>query len=227
MTKIAIISDIHSNLEALNTVLKEIEDSGIKKIYCCGDIVGYGPEPNECVELINKKNIPSVMGNHDIACVSLQDKESFTEAAQTAIEWSSKILTKQNKAFLFNQPKNLEVDNIHFVHGSPLQYLWDRVFPDTSKKELNEFLNHVKKDILIIGHTHFPFVKRLKERLVINAGSVGQPRDGDCRASFAVLDTERKKADIFRLSYDINKTAEKIKKSGLPKFLAERLFKGE
>jgi len=225
MEKIAIISDIHSNLEALKTVLKEIRNLGIKKIYCCGDIVGYGPEPNECVELIAKKNIPSIMGNHDIACVSLQDKESFTEFGQKAIEWSNNILTEQNKRFLFNQPKNLVIDNIHFVHGSPVHYLWDRIYPDTSESELNRFLNKVNKDILIIGHTHYPFVKELNGKLVINPGSVGQPRDGDCRASFAVLDS--KKAEIHRISYIIRKTAENIKKAGLPENLAERLFKGE
>jgi len=226
MTKIAIISDIHSNFEAFKNVLKKIKKLGIKKIYCCGDIVGYGAEPNECVELIRKDKIISIMGNHDIGCVNLQDKELFNQWGRAAIEWSNKILNEENKGFLFNLPKTLEAEGVYFVHGSPRDYLWEYVYPDDSAWSFREFFNKIGKDVLVMGHTHVPFIRDFKGKLAINPGSVGQPRDGNAKASFCILDTVKKKAEIKRIKYDVKKTADKIKKAGLPEFLAERLFKG-
>ena len=119
MTKIAVIADIHSNLEAFKTILKEIKKIGTKKIYCCGDIVGYGSEPNECVELVRKNKIISVKGNHDIGCVNFQDKELFNQWGKVAIEWSNKILSEENKRFLLKLPEHIEAEGVYFVHGSP------------------------------------------------------------------------------------------------------------
>ena len=228
MTKIAVISDIHSNLDAFKVVLKEIRQLGINDIYCCGDIVGYGAEPNECVELVRKNEIISVKGNHDISCVNLQDKELFNQFGRVAIEWSSKKLTEENKQFLFNLPKHLKLKKIYLVHGSPINPIWEYVLPDASKSYLKRLIKETKQDIdvLIMGHTHIPFIKEIKDKLIINPGAVGQPRDNNPKASFCILDAKTKKTEIKRVEYNIKKTAEKIKKAGLPEFLAERLFKG-
>jgi predicted phosphodiesterase len=226
MPKIAIISDIHSNLEAFKAVLKEIKKLNIDKIYCCGDIVGYGAEPNKCIELVRKEKIISVKGNHDIGCVNLQDKELFNEWGKAAIEWSNKVLSQENKQFLFDLPNYLEAEGIYFVHGSPRDYLWEYVYPSCSGWDFREFFKMIKKDILVMGHTHVPFIKQFEGRLAINPGSVGQPRDKDSKACFCIFDTTSKKAEIKRVEYDIKKTADKIIKAGLPVFLAERLFKG-
>ncbi len=226
MTKIAIIADIHSNLEALKTVLKEIKKLDIKKIYCCGDIVGYGAEPNECVELISENKIISVKGNHDIGAVNLHDIELFNQWGRAAIKWSNKELSEENKRFLFKLPEFLQEEGVYFVHGSPRNSLWEYVYPDYSVWDFREFFKKAGKDILVMGHTHIPFVRDFKGKLAVNPGSVGQPRDGNSKASFCILDTAKKKAEIKRVEYNIKKTADKIKKAGLPVFLAERLFKG-
>ena len=224
--KISIISDIHSNLEAFQAVLKDIKKHKPKLILNAGDIAGYASSPNECIELVKKNNILSVMGNHDLCCANLEKIEWFNEYGQKAALWQNKILTLKNKNFLLKLPKYIEKENFFIVHGSPIDPLYEYIFPETSSWKLKEFFTVTKKPILIMGHTHISFIKKFKNKLVINPGSIGQPRDGNANASYCILDTKNLKARIIRIPYNIDIAANKILKNKLPNFLAQRLFLG-
>ena len=227
MTKIALISDIHSNLEAFEAVLKEIKKSKVKKIFCLGDIVGYGASPNQCIELIKKYKIKSVMGNHDYEAINLQSIEWFNPIARDAILWTNKQLTEANKKFLKKLPTYLEFENIFLVHGSPRDNIYEYIFPDVDEFDLREFFAIAKKDVIAVGHSHIQFIKEFNNKLIINPGSVGQPRDLNNKAAFCFFDTKSLKIDLRRVEYYINKAANKILKAGLPKFLADRLYLGK
>ncbi len=226
MTRIALIADIHSNLEAFEAVLKEIKKAKVKKIFCLGDIVGYGTNPNECINLTRKNKIKSVIGNHDYEAISLQNIEWFNPAARDAILWTHKKLTEANKKFLKNLPTYLEFGNMLLVHGSPRDYIYDYIFPDTDEYDLREFFAMAKKEVIAVGHSHIQFAKKFDNKLIINPGSVGQPRDLNPKAAFCIFDTQTLKVDLKRVKYDIGKAAGKILKAGLPRFLAGRLYLG-
>jgi len=224
---IALISDVHSNLEAFEKVLEKIKNCEL--ILNAGDIVDYNANPNEVIDLVKKYNIISIQGNHDYACYS-GDVSNFTLYAAQASLWTSKILRKEKKQYLQNLPKiwrkKINGFKIVMVHGSPRDYLNEYVYPYFPDNIFKEFLKQTKADILILGHTHIPFIKYFENKIVINPGSVGQPRDGNPKASYALLDLESFSAKIQRISYNFKLTAQKIIKSGLPFFLAERLSEG-
>jgi putative phosphoesterase len=223
---VAFISDIHSNLEALQATLKEIEKRKVEKIYCLGDIVGYGASPVECIKIIKERKIPSVLGNHDLACVT-GNTSFFNPIAASAVVWTSARLHLDEIEFLKNLPEKLEVvlDNLKvlLVHGSPRDPIWEYVFPENVDENFAKDLNF---DVVIMGHTHIPFVKKFRRIVIANCGSVGQPRDHDPRASFLILDTKKVEAEIVRVKYNIEVAAKKIIDAGLPKLLAERLYLG-
>ncbi|MFQ6105584.1 MAG: metallophosphoesterase family protein [Candidatus Hydrothermarchaeaceae archaeon] len=219
--EIAIISDIHSNLSALKTVLKEI---GRIKIFCSGDLVGYNPYPNEVIETLRKREVISIMGNHDHALIA-GDTSQLNPIAASAIKWTAKKIEKENLDFLRSLPE-VNQNNFYMVHGSPQDSLYEYVHEDYPNEIFEYFFAIAKKDVIALGHTHVPFVRRFREKLIFNSGSVGQPRDFDPRASFAILDTGAKSVDIIRVEYDIGGVAGKIIEEGLPGFLAERLFRG-
>lgn len=223
---IAVISDIHSNLEALDRVLEKI-DSDI--ILCCGDIVGYYTWPNECIEKIRQIKAISVTGNHDFACVT-GDTGGFNLYAEKTIKWTVKIIKDENIEFLsMLKPKiKLEIEgtDIMLVHGSPRNPITEYVFPQTPDSTLKSFIKDENVDILIMGHTHVPFIKKFGNKLVLNPGSVGQPRDNDKKASFAILDVSKRNARICRVGYDIDKVVDGLKLKGLPLFLGKRLYIG-
>ena len=218
--KIAIISDIHGNLTALNTVLEEIGDM---RILCCGDIVGYNPWPNEVIEIVINKKIASVMGNHDFATV-IGNTSDFNPIAARAIEWTIEKIMEDNIEFLKSLPLKYNDENFVIVHGSPRDQLNEYVYPE--HPYIESFLEDITQDILILGHTHIPFVKRFSDKVILNPGSVGQPRDGNPYASYAILDAEKKEVDIKRVKYDIEEVADRIIKECLPVELAMRLFHG-
>jgi len=250
MEKTAVISDIHGNLEALRAVLKDAEGQGVVKIYCAGDVVGYGANPAECLEWIMERGIPCVMGNHDEAVVRLHDGTSssnhpdfgFNGIARKAIEWTSRQLSEEHFEFLRNLPYTISFDSFIVAHASlvnPEQFLYlfdyERLLAIKNLKMLQE------NQKLFVGHTHIPvgfaFLKGALEvvsdfydlngksdRAVVNVGSVGQPRDGDKNASYVVYGGEVK---LRRVEYDIGTAAGKIEKAGLPKILADRLFTGQ
>jgi putative phosphoesterase len=219
--KVAVLADIHANLPALEEVLGEVE--GLPK-FCCGDLVGYNPFPNEVIELVKKENIVSILGNHDYAVLT-GDMSWFNPTAARAVEWTMKELTSENLDYLKNLSQSYG-NEFHMIHGSPKNPLEEYVYPEDPEYIFKDFFNYTKNDIMVLGHTHVPFIKRIDEKLVFNPGSVGQPRDFDSRASYAILDTETKDVEIKRADYDIEKTAEKIMEKGLPGRLAMRLFSG-
>ncbi len=221
---IAVVSDIHANLPAFHSVLEMIDEMGIRKILCAGDIVGYNPFPKECIALMKKRGIESCMGNHDYGVAS-GDIRMFNQYAVEAVEWTRKKLSAEETTYLKKLPVKLEPDReTLIVHGSPKDPLWEYIKPFTPKTHLHSLFGD--RRILILGHTHIPLVETFGSKLLLNPGAVGQPRDGDPRASFATLDTGSMKARIIRVEYDIDTVAEKIVKEGLPEFLAERLSMG-
>lgn len=235
--KYLVLADIHSNLEALKACLK---DAGrqYQRILCLGDIVGYGANPNECIDLVRKKDTICLMGNHDAAVTGMLKKEWFNPAARKAVEWTAGILTKKNKAFLRELPEFFSCQFLFAVHGSPSDPL--REYMDGKVAE--QSLKCVIEDIVLCGHTHTPFkfeqgkeVRMLpgnnkiefeEKKMVLSMPSVGQPRDRNPKAGYGILDFEEKTIEIHRIDYDIESASEKILKAGLPEFLAERLFKG-
>ncbi len=240
-----IISDIHSNLEALKVVVKELKEEGVDKIICLGDIIGYGPLPNECIDEMRKLLGWKVVGNHDLASIDWKDISWFNEYAQRAIIWTMGILTKENKEYLSSLPEIIEEKDFIMVHGSLHDYTDEYI---TGIKNANKSFKLLKEgNLLLVGHTHFPRVFLKKEyqpiypiifrnkdiikisdnvKLIVNVGAVGQPRDGDPRASFGIFDTDTKEIRLYRVPYDINKTQELMRKKNLPEYLIKRLTLG-
>ncbi|WP_010477421.1 metallophosphoesterase family protein [Thermococcus zilligii] len=231
---IALISDIHSNLEALQAVWKEIKKADA--ILCMGDLVGYGASPNEVVEFVKKemenRTFLCVRGNHDNA-VAFGADWGFNPYAREAVRWHQRVMSTENLEFLRRLPvRQLFTDDTGrsylLIHGSPRAPLDEYLFPWLPDSEFQAVLNYITQDDLLVGHTHVPVLKVMVKR-VINPGSVGQPRDGDWRAAYAVIDTEEEPPDnveFHRVEYDVEKAARKIIEAGLPRFLAERLFEG-
>ncbi len=231
--RIAVLSDIHSNIEALTKAFGVIDQSNVDEIYCLGDIVGYGASPNECVDLIRKRTVRTVIGNHDMGIIDEKATFSLPKEGKTVIEWTKKTLTRENEQYLRNLPAISSNDVCTLVHAGPHDPLnWDYIF---SLQSAARHFQHFSTPFCFIGHTHFPSIcgEDLKTfhfkrgiRFIINVGSVGQPRDGNPQLSFGILDTGEWSYNNIRASYDINSTARKILQNGLPRMFARRLSLG-
>ena len=240
--KAAIISDIHSNLEALRAVIKDIKKRRIKRIFCLGDLVGYGANPNECVELCTKESKFLVAGNHDWATLDKTDVSVFNPVAAEAIRWTQSNITKSNIALLKKYELTARVDSILLVHASPMKpESWSYLFSLEEFKQQFEFFS---EQVCFVGHSHIPsavfqdangYTDFLRDnpfplidtrRYIVNTGSVGQPRDADPRASYAIFDGNKKSIEIVRLDYNIPLAQQKVLDAGLPDVLAERLLTG-
>jgi diadenosine tetraphosphatase ApaH/serine/threonine PP2A family protein phosphatase len=240
--RIAVLSDVHSNLEALLAVLHACNNEQINEYICLGDIVGYGADPNDCVSLIHDLTTHIVAGNHDHGVCELTNIVYFNDVAQKAIEWSKQVMDKKHIRFLASLPLVIEHRDIVFVHAAPS-------FPDSwnyilSMNDAMREFGFFEQQCCFVGHSHQPVVFSLNDeneigssideslgcvknkRYIINAGSVGQPRDGDPRACFVIYDTEKKQITFRRVSYNIGACQEKIMIAGLPPFLAQRLEVG-
>jgi predicted phosphodiesterase len=228
LKKCAVISDVHANLEAFEAVLAEAQGLDI---FCLGDLVDYGANPNEVVELVRRMGIRTIMGNHDWAAVSGDTSQFNARAAMSSI-WTRAHLASQNLEFISTLAPELrphfEMAEAYFTHGSPDDRLWEYVEPSTHSDLFGHYLAKLGVRIIGLGHTHAPYVWEDGGRVIFNPGSVGQPRDGDPRASFAVLSVEEQwvRVDIRRVGYDIQKAASKIREAGLPESHATRLFSG-
>jgi predicted phosphodiesterase len=231
--RLAIISDIHSNLQALTACLTTIDNSSVDAIYCLGDMVGYGANPNECLDLLRQRVTRCVLGNHDRAALEPSHAAYFTKPGRIAAEWTNKALTDENRAYLSTLPYRFADEICTFVHASPRSPQdWEYVATlEVARHQFPLFRTHV----CFIGHTHVPavcaedlrtFEYKPDLRYIINVGSVGQPRDGNPELSFAIFDTEKKKYDNVRTPYDTKGAAEAILEAGLPKSLAARLAQG-
>ena len=218
--KIAFISDIHSNLPALEAVLENVKGM---PIYCAGDLVGYGPWPNEVCNLAQSMNFRCVMGNHDNMVVNGVHTDIKSEAYDS-IKWTQKHINRQNLQWIARLPKRLDFANMLMVHGSPRNLLNDYVFEHLSY--LDELLAEMEWDGIIMGHTHTPYTVWEGERFAMNPGSVGQPRYGNVGASYAIMDTETREIELCTVGYDIDLVTEKIIKEGLPKDNSTRLYEG-
>ncbi len=228
--QVAFISDVHSNIEALEAVLDEV---GKLKVYCCGDIVGYGASPNEVVRVLRDVGAVCVLGNHDQASLS-GDVGHFNPRAAMAAIWTSKHISDQSREFLGSLPREVSADigakRLYMTHGSPDDPMWEYVHPSTHSDLFDYYLQKVGADVMALGHTHQAFEWRGDGgRLVFNPGSVGQPRTGDIRASFAILRVEAGDVQLEarQVEYDVERAAKKIVESGLPPSLASQLFTGE
>ncbi|MFQ5553271.1 MAG: metallophosphoesterase family protein [Thermoplasmata archaeon] len=223
--RLALISDVHSNLPALEVVLEATEEAGAERVLNAGDIVGYNPYPNEVVRLLQSRGVESIQGNHDRAALS-GDPSWFNPYAARAIDWTRSHLEKASERFLAGLPIELDTNSAHtavrLVHGSPADPD-EYVFPHQADAAL---LRLAGTEVLVMGHTHVPFVKKTKDGLLLNPGSVGQPRDGDPRASWALLDLPEGNVELRRSAYDVKAVHEKILTANLPSFLAERLLIG-
>ncbi len=226
--KLAFISDIHGNLEALNVALEIIEGQAVDEIICLGDVVGYGANPCECLELVRLKTDKIILGNHDAAAVEKTDPNYFNEFAREAVFWTQSVLSEDQKTFLKSLPLSLKMDALHLVHGSPdAPEHWNYIF--SPYDAIRQFA-HIDGDVCFVGHSHVsgdyfegdPETGKRAKR-IINVGSVGQPRDHDPRLCFATYETESDEVEFIREEYDSEVAAAKIRAAGLPAFLADRL----
>jgi len=250
--KFAIISDIHSNLEALKAVLADIDRRKIERIMCLGDVIGYGADPAGCVDLVMQRTVVSLCGNHDHAV--FYEPTNFNAAAEKAAYWTREALDNgdhsaarnQRWRFLGGLPVRYTVGDMLFVHGSPRKPINEYLFPDdvyTNPQKLLANFERMDKTTCFVGHTHVPgvFVDDPyfeppfemdggkytigEEKVIINVGSVGQPRDRDPRASYVVVDDDV--VEFIRLEYDIDTAAKKIiANPNLDDFLGTRLYEG-
>ena len=229
----AIVSDVHSNLPALEAVLKRINELKVDNIYCLGDIVGYGPFPNECTELIRKSCPAVVQGNHDSGVTGGTTIDDFNVYGQAAIQWTQKQITPKNLEYLRNLPLTRVEGDLTLVHSSPVKpEEWTYIL---SLSEAIKCFTAFQTELCFIGHTHIPAVVgedmtvnayKRGVRQLINVGSVGQPRDGNPDSAFGLLDTAQKSYTLVRVPYDTTITIRAIKDAGLPSFLGKRLQKG-
>jgi predicted phosphodiesterase len=238
--RIAVLSDIHGNLPALEAVLAALRP--YDAIWQLGDVVGYGPQPNDVVALLESERALGVRGNHDSAAVGELETDAFNDDARAAIEWTMGELTDTTRQWLAGLDRRRELDGFTLVHGSPRDPTWEYVYAvSVARANMSRF----PTDHCLVGHTHVPLVYRQSgskvepwvpgngsrleldtRRALINPGSVGQPRDGDRRASAMLLDTEQMSAEWHRVEYPIDAVQKMMEKAGLPKRLVARLSFG-
>jgi predicted phosphodiesterase len=238
-----ILSDVHGNLPALQRVLKTCAEIKLDYIVFLGDAVGYGASPNQCISLIRKEASSFIGGNHDFGAVGTTLLDNFNLYAREALVWTGRTLTMENQHYLKGRALTEERDGCLLVHASPYEpQKWHYIF---KVQEASLCFSIFHQHVCFIGHSHLPGIFILKpdasisfqrresiilendSRYIINVGSVGQPRDGDPRASFGVLDTENAEYSLRRVAYDIREAQTRILSMGLPRFLAERLALGK
>ena len=233
--RVAIITDIHANLPSLDAALARIDELGIDAVYCGGDLVGYGPHPNEVCALIAEREIPAIYGNYDYAiardledCGCAYRDEHDRELGQQSIEWTLAHTDETPKAWMRELPFDLRFDvgsiAVHLVHGSPRK-VNEYLFEDKPARVYERLAAAEDADVLAFGHTHKPWVRKHAGVLFVNCGSVGKPKDGDPRGAFAVLDgaSGELRVSIERVAYDANAVAAEVRAAGLPGEYAERL----
>ena len=241
--RVAFIADLHANLEATTAVFREIDQRSPDQVVCLGDLTGYHTQPNEVIDIVREREIPTVMGNHDAAVCGLEDAWFFRSSAQIAIEWQSERIRDDNREWLAKAPEEMLYHRTSLiVHGAPSardDYIVDWL---DAVRQL-EYLNGRDITLCFFGHSHRPsffsergmtqaptpetvHYLRPMTRYFINPGAVGQPRDRDPRAAFGILDTEKMTFEFCRVEYDIENCARKVLDAGLPTKLAMRLSRG-
>jgi len=228
MHRLAIISDIHANLDALDAVLGQVKG---EQVVCLGDLVDYGAQPNEVVAEMMRVGAKTILGNHDSAALT-GDTSLFNAKAAMSSIWTRTKLTEDSRLYLEALPEELRMQvegvRLYFTHGSPDDHLWEYLDPRTDSDLFGNFLDRQNVEGIGLGHTHLPYVWKDGARVIFNPGSVGQPRDGDRRAAYAVVtvDGGSISVELRRIQYDFEKAASKIREAGLPTSHAERLATG-
>jgi diadenosine tetraphosphatase ApaH/serine/threonine PP2A family protein phosphatase len=249
--RLALLSDIHSNLPALEAVLADVEETGVDETWSLGDVVGYGAQPNECATLVEERCKVGLVGNHDLAALEQLDISTFSPAAAAAVHWTRERMSDQTRAYLAGLEPSDETREIGLYHASPRDPIWEYVlWPDQAA----QCIRAQSKRVSFVGHSHVALFFALADegpagsapedargaqaaagtslevkrgRWLINPGSVGQPRDGDPRAAWLELDTEAWHASFHRVAYDIDRAADAIVATDLPEHLARRLYVGQ
>ncbi len=236
-----IVSDIHANLAAFHAVL--VDMGKVDEIWCLGDLVGYGPDPNECVELLRRYPHRCLVGNHDLAALGRLDTSDFNPAASEAAAWTARAISERTRLFLESLPMKLVVEPFTLVHGSPRHPIWEYLI-NPARAEANFGL--FDTPACLVGHSHMPALyvqespgailstvpgpgDRIEvgpQKLIANPGGVGQPRDGDPRAAYALYDSESRMLEWRRVAYPIDVTQKRMRAWGLPLRLVERLSHG-
>ena len=239
-TRIAIVSDLHGNHAATEATLAAIDAAAPDALYCLGDLVGYGPHPNETIDLVRERGIPTIMGNYDDGvgfdrddCGCAYKDEAEQSRGQASLFWSREITTNDGKAYLRTlQPEiRFEVEGVRFrlVHGSPRR-MNEYLFADRDPRSLERIARTADCDVLVFGHTHIPWVKEIVDVVMVNDGSAGKPKDGDPRAAWALFEVTPKRpvsVNIQRVPYDIAPVAAAIRATaGLPDHFARDLETG-
>ena len=239
MERVTIFGDIHGNLPALEAVLADIEARGLSPDYCLGDLVGYGTFPNEVTSLIRQQNIPTIIGNYDQGvgnssddCGCAYTSKEAEALGKRSIAWTNQNTTDDNKLFLrelpFQIPLQLSELRVLLVHGSPRK-INEYLFADRPDATMERLLDMAKADVLVCGHTHIPYHRILPSgKHVVNAGSVGKPKDGNPQACYVVLEIHDSELTVIfnRVQYDIERTAQAIESSNMPHEYAEMLRTG-
>lgn len=236
--KLAVISDIHSNLYALEAVLKDIGSRGPDMIICTGDLVGYASRPNDVIEVIRKNNIPTVMGNYDDAVGNMRlicgcdyKDERLLRLGEQSLSWTLNNTTEDNKKWLRDLPREarLELGGIKLLllHGSPRE-LNEYLYETTPDDYLNELLRETNSDVLVCGHTHLPYMKKVAAGYVVNAGSAGKPKHGNPNVTYVVLYVKEGvlHTEIIEVPYNYEDAAAEIEQAGLPREFADIIRTG-
>jgi diadenosine tetraphosphatase ApaH/serine/threonine PP2A family protein phosphatase len=240
--RVAVISDVHANRHALDAVLSAVDGETVDAIWCLGDTVGYGPQPNECCDLLRERADLCLIGNHDLVALGELTVTDFNDEAAAAAIWTSEQLTAESESFLRSLKPSAEVDGVSLFHASARDPVWEYVLTEEAARATFELTS---APLVLVGHSHVALALtladdrvaggvapdgdelRLDGRRLLNPGSVGQPRDGDPRAAWLLLDLDRGIATFRRVSYSIEKTQAEMREAGLPPALAARLGRGE
>jgi predicted phosphodiesterase len=237
---VALISDIHGNLHALEAVLRSIDAERPDELWCLGDLVGYGPQPNRCCTLVAERADVCLIGNHDLGVLGRIDLENFSPDAAAAATWTAEVLENEPRRYLESLSPQKALERAELFHASPRDPVWEYVLaPEVAFLSLEA----TEKPLVLVGHSHVALrfgaeqlalalceegteVDLDRERWLLNPGSVGQPRDGDPRAAWALLDFDAGRAHFHRVEYAVEKTQSEIRELGLPEPLAARLESG-
>jgi diadenosine tetraphosphatase ApaH/serine/threonine PP2A family protein phosphatase len=242
-SRVAVISDVHANWHALAAVLEAVDAEGPEELWFLGDLVGYGPRPNPCCAAIAEQASLCLAGNHDLGVLGELNLDEFTPEAATAAVWTRSVLTAESRAQLESAAPTTRREGVELFHGSPRDPVWEYVLSYDAVEATFEL---TEEPLVLVGHSHIPLALASAEgalegglapegtevdlgagaRLVLNPGSVGQPRDGDPRAAWLLLDLEAGRASFRRVPYPVEQTQEELRERGLPESLAERLARG-
>jgi predicted phosphodiesterase len=241
--RVAVVSDIHANLHALEAVLAAVDEDPPDEVWCLGDLVGYGPRPNECCAAIAARASVCLAGNHDLAVRGTIDLDEFSGDARAAAAWTSDVLDDDARSLLDGLQPQGSAHGVTLYHGSARDPVWEYVLSDDAAEAT---ITLAGTALVLVGHSHAALAATLRDgslsgglagagteldlsdgRFLLNPGSVGQPRDGDARAAYLVLDLEARTASFRRVEYDVERTQREMRAFGLPEPLAARLSAGQ